>query len=861
MSIRLRTLGPEPADEATNELSGGPPQQALVIITPHDAREVLDAIRQSRSGRKLVDTGLEGRSITGVDVGARPATAAIDPLHDLGLDSLDLITVDVDTTGLHNDERLNGVGSVLVEVHDGPGPPRTVASTVWRTIHLIERSVRGVGAPFPSPGRLRVPPDLRPGLAGSLDILQLEAVGASLLDWLGGGPRIALRPSGGIEPWRDRSFTVVADHWPVGRLLAGLQTVDRRWVVIRSSDGRGSTVLERDLLWHDLRALPPTAPIKRFLADEPVPDLRGVETEAFLSQDIAFDVAAVVDDDARVQAVVCKLDAVQLVRDRAIQGALATDDRPTGPVPSPAVPLGQQTVSYEAPSVLDLDDGADDEVSVVVGGPLGADGSARGHARQPIAFSTRDRIDLDVSLRCVDHRIDIVERSIRRVVLNSTGEATAISFPIRARAIGSSVLVLEVLQGGLVLLALPIPVVVDRERRSDPHGQGQRLSIEPDADGSGWPSLVVTRRGPESRQLDFVLRDGRGRPIEEATSLMPSEPLQFLEQLENHYLDAVSDSRPRDFVGVGRQLAAALPEAVLDAVRDAAWPRESLILQSLEIHQIPWELAHVDDRTTREPVYLGQYGAVRGLRPYRLGPTAHLRGDRSVAACIEYRLDAEPLDQVEREEAILRHRGFRILPKADRGALVTALRAADYDVFHYAGHASSDRFGDVLELEASNGALETVERQDLDGLAFGDRNPIVFLNGCRTGVLQAKTTDDLDGWARLFMEAGARAFIGNHYPVEDKSALDFADRFYSRLLDEATETSLGEIVRDLRSVDDPLAGLIALGYVVYGHPSQRFAPVDKPQAAPGRSNGSSITAEPEEPRGRRRRGRWRRRSR
>lgn len=88
-------------------------------------------------------------------------------------------------------------------------------------------------------------------------------------------------------------------------------------------------------------------------------------------------------------------------------------------------------------------------------------------------------------------------------------------------------------------------------------------------------------------------------------------------------------------------------------------------------------------------------------------------------------------------------------------------------IFHYGGHANSSK---LRLTDKAAGAL------GLAGLMGQQRAmQLVFLNGCSTG-----------GQVDQLMQAGVKAIIATSVPIEDNSAVLFAQQFYQSLADHAT---------------------------------------------------------------------------
>lgn len=168
------------------------------------------------------------------------------------------------------------------------------------------------------------------------------------------------------------------------------------------------------------------------------------------------------------------------------------------------------------------------------------------------------------------------------------------------------------------------------------------------------------------------------------------------------------------------------------------------------------------------------------------------------------------------------------------------LRAGEYDIIHYAGHAcfnQKDPEGSGWLL--SDGLLHA--REIRNTLAWIDSPPwLVFANACEAG-MDARTPaaayqGDIFGLATAFINQAVAAYIGPLWPVDDVVAAQLAIDFYRALLLE--RVSLGEALRrakvlakgDLLPLSSeagemPLPPRVALSWasmVLYGDPTPRL---------------------------------------
>ena len=121
------------------------------------------------------------------------------------------------------------------------------------------------------------------------------------------------------------------------------------------------------------------------------------------------------------------------------------------------------------------------------------------------------------------------------------------------------------------------------------------------------------------------------------------------------------------------------------------------------------------------------------------------------------------------------------------------LSLRDYDIVHFAGHASHDPSSpDESCLVLSDGEIQAFEIARF----IASRSPaVVVLNACWSAE-ELRDPDSytpmMRGLGRTFLFAGVAAFLGYLVPVPDDSATRFAGTFYEFL---AQGQTIGESVR------------------------------------------------------------------
>jgi CHAT domain-containing protein len=95
--------------------------------------------------------------------------------------------------------------------------------------------------------------------------------------------------------------------------------------------------------------------------------------------------------------------------------------------------------------------------------------------------------------------------------------------------------------------------------------------------------------------------------------------------------------------------------------------------------------------------------------------------------------------------------------------------------------------------------------------------PLIFLNACSSAEADFGLSR-IGGWAERFVSAGATAFVGSLWEVNDVLAAEFAIAFYRQLL---AGKPLGEAFYLARQVikQQDAANPTWLAYVLYAHPN------------------------------------------
>lgn len=127
------------------------------------------------------------------------------------------------------------------------------------------------------------------------------------------------------------------------------------------------------------------------------------------------------------------------------------------------------------------------------------------------------------------------------------------------------------------------------------------------------------------------------------------------------------------------------------------------------------------------------------------------------------------------------------------------------NVVHVAAHAEVDQIDplhSVIHLartKAGPGDLKAYEIYRLDL----KETKLVILSACETGFGNVSRGEEIWGFTRTFLSAGARSLIVSLWPVEDRSTAELMSRFYENWRRDPTANSLRaaqlELLRDERT--------------------------------------------------------------
>lgn len=260
-----------------------------------------------------------------------------------------------------------------------------------------------------------------------------------------------------------------------------------------------------------------------------------------------------------------------------------------------------------------------------------------------------------------------------------------------------------------------------------------------------------------------------------------------------------------------RQLRQQQPELSLLILSDEPW--------------IPWEmvLPHEDDLPD-EDFLCAQFRMTRWLNGRGLPEDFSLHQARVV-------VPKSNLPSVKAEQDFFSQELPKLRPDISYGGawldmasqVTDALRAGDVQLFHFACHGDFDYTRpDESALKLQNDSLRPSQIVGPMRTGVATSRPLVFLNACHTAEIAPSLTR-LGGWAARFVRAGASAFVGSLWEVNDELAAKFAIRFYTDLLAGQTLGDAFHAARAHIRAEDP-ANPTWLAYTLYADPNGRVKP-------------------------------------
>lgn len=121
----------------------------------------------------------------------------------------------------------------------------------------------------------------------------------------------------------------------------------------------------------------------------------------------------------------------------------------------------------------------------------------------------------------------------------------------------------------------------------------------------------------------------------------------------------------------------------------------------------------------------------------------------------------------------------------------------------------------IITLDEDRKFLASALRSPKALMGISAQRALVFLNACETGGA-GNTLRMMAGWPAGFLKAGAGAFIGPLWSVNDKACLNVTQTFYGEAFNGSNQ--LGEVLKKIRARWIAEGNLTYLAYVLYGDP-------------------------------------------
>lgn len=348
------------------------------------------------------------------------------------------------------------------------------------------------------------------------------------------------------------------------------------------------------------------------------------------------------------------------------------------------------------------------------------------------------------------------------------------------------------------------------------------LSLEPDPGAAALPVPVLRRAGddkavgPQAYRVRLELAE-RDPIIEEVVSIVDPNALgevlrKLVALLEDHTTVGASDVAELESFGetIGEDV---LQQLGVKLANEAATSKDRIHLQlqiPRELMAYPWELMHHKDGWLSEHFAVGRQvfsrtasGATRARVPGALrvliigNPVSEQRP--LPYAALEAEVIAAGFEAVASETDGLvdfkRDRDVRINCEVTEADLRQMLRQGNYDILHYAGHATFEpNRPESSAWWLSDGPFSAQSIRNT--LEWRKTRPwLVFANACEAGKDGTPRTYQTHvlGLASAFLDQGVSAYIAPLWRIDDVVAAEAAQVFYQQLLKE--RQTVGEALR------------------------------------------------------------------
>lgn len=152
--------------------------------------------------------------------------------------------------------------------------------------------------------------------------------------------------------------------------------------------------------------------------------------------------------------------------------------------------------------------------------------------------------------------------------------------------------------------------------------------------------------------------------------------------------------------------------------------------------------------------------------------------------------------------------GSQVLVQGEATKPVFLKQAPLHSLVHVAAHAEFDDLDPLysrIKLASTDDSSGVLEAHEIYKLRLGDTS-LITLSACESGLSRVTNGDEIWGFSRAFLTAGAPALIVSLWPVSDESTEKLMVELYRGIRDKSPRTALRE------------AQLAALRMEAYSHP-------------------------------------------
>jgi CHAT domain-containing protein len=303
----------------------------------------------------------------------------------------------------------------------------------------------------------------------------------------------------------------------------------------------------------------------------------------------------------------------------------------------------------------------------------------------------------------------------------------------------------------------------------------------------------------QGEPLEFLLsihEEGTGITWQQNITVNEETEQYFLKMTQELYLWSLNLAhtlpQTRDYVQqLGRRLYKTFIGSQGEKYLNSITPTAILLGVDETILNLPWELIRASRGPLAQRVPFGRLVTTRVIPHLGRDPLQEdtvvriLAVTNSTADLASSNAEVEALSKLEGQ-----HGAFSIQVNVLSGKEATVARfaelltASDYDILHFAGHASFDP--SRPEASALLFADGNISADDVLKLSWKTPPYLVFNSACESGRAAGGKRlvsggSHCNGLAAAFLAAGVYGYAGYYWPVTDVGATIFAQTFYSSL--------------------------------------------------------------------------------